>query len=139
MAPNFLSLPRELIDLCVDKLHENDNEESRTALRACSLVCRTLCHRSRSHLFRHISFSSQSTAKLIPRLHTLPEILGSTLETGIARYVKSFEIIIDSAAENASTDFSSLLRDPDGILCAIINALHGQGYGVRKFSLGINV
>lgn len=94
MMAHFHSLPRELVDLCIDKLQEDDDEESREALRASSLVCRAFYHRSRMHLFKHISFSGQALLTLAARLCSLVDVMKSPYEIGIAPYIKDFEIII---------------------------------------------
>jgi hypothetical protein len=94
MTAHFYSLPRELVDLCIDKLQEDDDVESREALRASSLVCRAFYPRSRAHLFKHISFSGQALPTLMARLCSLVDVMKSPYGTGIAPYIKAFEIII---------------------------------------------
>ncbi|KAF8959633.1 hypothetical protein BDZ97DRAFT_1385761 [Flammula alnicola] len=141
MTASFQSLPREIVDLFIDQLHENDDEASWKALRACLLVCRAFCHRSRYHLFRQINLSGKTSSKMSPRLHSLLEIIKPASDGevgGIGPYIKAFEIIIDSTADTASVDYATLLHDSDGVLGNVIEALSSPNCGVRKFSLAMS-
>ncbi|KAF9483037.1 hypothetical protein BDN70DRAFT_929538 [Pholiota conissans] len=140
MPSLFHSLPRELVDFCIDKLQEDRNEESKAALRACSLVCRAFYHRARVHLFKQIVFSGLLPADLLSRLSSLLEVMKSPcgIGIGVAPFIRTFEIIIDSTAENAVVEYSTLLIDHENVLCKIMNALHGPDYGIRKFSLAMS-
>ncbi|PBK79971.1 hypothetical protein ARMGADRAFT_94877 [Armillaria gallica] len=63
MASPIYSLPTELIDAIIDELHNDQAGHSRSVLKSCSLACKLFIPRTRQHLLRDITISSNRQCK----------------------------------------------------------------------------
>jgi len=78
-------LPPEILDLIVDFLHDEPG-----ALKACCLASKSWVHRTRTHLFAQVEFSSESHLKLWEK--TFPDPSNSP-----ARYTRDLTIYTSQA------------------------------------------
>ena len=147
-ATEYSDLPSEIIEMIFDELW-NDTlnvpnlteslKQKRDLLRGCLPVSKDFRHRILSRFCRNTYLSLSLSDTHIARLKEVISLPWGSRLGGIGRYIKQFSLHLHIEKADVPDIFRKSIHLLDcEDLAAVLEGLHGEHFGVTRFSLNIS-